>query len=323
VTKPKVLVTGVGGVIGYGIVNAIKMAKLPVEVIGADADKEAVGFCFVNDRVVIPRANEPGYTEFLVKYITRHEVNLVIPGLDHDVHRMVVDRQAFQGNGFITILPDEQVYKITEDKWNTHLFLKSCGLPVIATYRLEEEEELILGGLKFPMIAKPRSSSAGKGLVEIENQEDFRYYQKKYGHSAYIVQEKVGQDDMEFTCGSYQPKDSRLLGPIILKRRLGYGSTIKAKSIIFPEVADRVNQVLTLLGGAAGPYCTQIRLSESGPLVLEINARCSSSTSIKALMNFNEPAMLIREVIFGEHLDPPDLISDKTVCRYLFDQILP
>ncbi|MGO8762367.1 MAG: ATP-grasp domain-containing protein [Desulfobaccales bacterium] len=322
-TKPKVLVTGVGGVIGYGIVNAIKMAKLPVEVIGAEADKEAVGFCFVNDRVVIPRANEPGYTEFLVKYITRHGVNLVIPGVDHDLHRMVADRSAFQGNGFMTILPDEQVYKITEDKWNTHLFLKSHGIPVIPTFCLEEDEKLILSKLNFPMIAKPRSSSAGKGLVEVENKDDFRYYQKKYSKSAYIVQEKVGHDDMEFTCGSYQVKDSRLFGPIILKRKLGYGSTMKGKSIIFPEIADRVNQVLTVLGGGAGPYCTQIRLNNSCPLVLEINARFSSSTSIKALMGFNEPAMLIKEAIFEERLEHPDLIFNKTVCRYLLDQILP
>lgn len=321
--KPKVLVTGLGGVIGYGIINAIKMAGLPVEIIGADADKEAVGFCFVKDRVVIPKANEPGYTEFLADYIARQGVTLVIPGIDQDLHRMVADRHVFQGNGFMTILPDEQVYKITEDKWNTHLFLKSHGVPVIPTFCLEEDEELILGNLNFPMIAKPRSSSAGKGLVEIEDKEDFRYYQRKYSRSAYLVQEKVGHDDTEFTCGSYQTTDSRLFGPIILKRRLGYGSTIKAKSVIFPEVAERVNQVLTLLKGATGPYCTQIRFRKSCPLVLEINPRFSSSTSIKALMGFNEPAMLIRELIFGERLEHHDLIINKTVCRYLFDQILP
>ena len=246
-TKPKVLVTGVGGVIGYGIIKAIKMAGLPVEVIGADADNEAVGFCFVEDHVVIPKAIEPGYTEFLTDYIVRQGVSLVIPGVDHDLHRMVADRPAFQGGGFMTILPDEQVYKVTEDKWNTHLFLKSHGVPVIPTFCLEEDEKLILSNLNFPMIAKPRSSSAGKGLVEVENEDDFRFYQKKYGRNAYIVQEKVGHDDMEFTCGSYQVKDSRLLGPIILKRKLGYGSTVKAKSIIFPEIADRVNQVLTVL----------------------------------------------------------------------------
>jgi carbamoyl-phosphate synthase large subunit len=323
VTRARVLVTGVGGVIGYGIIQAIKMAGLPVEVIGADADKDAVGFCFADKRVVIPRAKEPGYTQFLLAYIEQQGVTLVIPGIDQDLHRMVADRHVFQGNNFITILPDQRVYDITADKWNTYLLLKSHGIPVIPTHRFEEDEELILSHLKFPIIAKPRLSSAGKGLVEIENLQDFRYYQKKYGSSAYLVQEKIGHDNLEFTCGSYQTQDHRLLGPVILKRKLGYGSTIKGESVSCSEVAERANQVLALLGGGAGPYCTQIRLSDSCPLVLEINARCSSSTSIKALMGFNEPAFIIREFIFGEQLEYPHLILNKTVCRYLVDQILP
>lgn len=322
-TRYRVLVTGVGGVIGYGIIKAIKMAGLAVEVIGADADKVAVGFCFADEQVVIPKAKEPGYTQFLVEYIERQGVALVIPGVDHDLHRMVADRDAFQGNSFITILPDQRVYEITNDKWNTYVFLKSHGIPVIPTHLLEEDADLILSHLKFPLIAKPRSSSAGKGLVEIENLEDFRYYRKKYGGRAYIVQEKVGNDNMEFTCGSYQTKGSRLLGPVILKRKLGYGSTIKGESVSFPAVSERVNQVLALLGGSAGPYCTQIRVSDSCPLVLEVNARCSSSTSIKALMGFNEPEFIIRDFIFGEQLDHPNVILNKTVCRYLIDQILP
>ena len=110
-SRPRVMVTGVGAVIGFGIIQALRRSKPEVELIGADADELAVGFHFADQGVPIPRADAPDYTEFLVGYAKKNDVSLLIPGIEQDLDRMVEDRDAFQGSGFITLLPEQKVYE--------------------------------------------------------------------------------------------------------------------------------------------------------------------------------------------------------------------
>lgn len=317
--RPKIMVTGVGAVIGFGIIQALRSVDLEVEIIGADADELAVGFHFADRGVTIPRADAPDYTEFLVGYAKSNEVAILIPGIEQDLDRMVKDREAFQGSGFFSLLPEQEVYEVTSDKWKTHLFLGAEGFSTIPTLKLDGDESRILGSLSFPMVFKPRTGFAGKGLVEIHDREAFRFFRKRVDPEDYIVQEKVGSDQEEFTCGSYISEDGRLFGPVVLRRALGYGSTIRATCEEHPDLEDMVNSVLTALGAHAGPYCTQMRLSSKGPVILEINARFSSSTSIKAMMGFNEPEMLVRELLFDQAPKGIRLAYGKTVNRYLAD----
>src|SRR5271155_4521825 len=83
-----ILVTGVGAVIGYGIVRSLRASKFPVRIVGMDIYADAVGqrWCDVFEQAV--RADDPRYPEHVAELILRHSIHLVIPGIEQDVDRL-------------------------------------------------------------------------------------------------------------------------------------------------------------------------------------------------------------------------------------------
>jgi carbamoyl-phosphate synthase large subunit len=223
--------------------------------------------------------------------------------------------------GIKVALPDAKTYSVTNDKWLTHQFLTQKGIPATPTLLLSEPVDALLAQMDFPLIIKQRRGSGGKGLRLVNDLESLHLLRRQLHGREYLVQPLVGREDEEFTCGSYRTLTGRLLGPILLRRKLGYGSTIKATSEYRPELALWVNQLLSHLSGQ-GPFCCQVRMVDEEPRLLEVNYRLSSSTSIKASLGFNEPAMLVQELILGQEPSEPKITWGQTIARYLEDMVL-
>lgn len=318
--KQKVLVTGTGAVIGYGILRALQLADLKVEVWASDADPKAVGFGFAHKQHVILRADDPNFVDPFLEFGQANGPALILPGIEQDVDRLMKERQLLTKAGFQVALPSEQIYRITNDKYSTFQFFSEQGLPVIPTCLLSEPLETLMALGDFPMIVKPRLGSGGKGIQVSEDRDSLNFWRSRLNQQDYIVQPLIGREDDEFTCGAYRTNSGKLLGPIMLRRKLGYGSTIKATSEYHPQLKEFVGNVLDCLA-EPGPYCCQVRWTDGAPWLLEVNARLSSSTSIKALLGFNEPAMLVGEILFGQEPEDPHILWGKTVTRYLADSM--
>ena len=86
-----ILVTGVGAIIGYGIVRSLRASRFPVRIVGMDIFQDAVGqrWCDAFEQAV--RADQPSYPEHLAELISRHSIDLVIPGIEQDMHRLAAD----------------------------------------------------------------------------------------------------------------------------------------------------------------------------------------------------------------------------------------
>jgi carbamoyl-phosphate synthase large subunit len=74
--------------------------------------------------------------------------------------------------------------------------------------------------------------------------------------------------------------------------------------------------------GAEGPTNFQFRIANGKPMLLEINPRISSATSIRAAFGFNEAAMCVDHYLHGKKIRQPPLRSG-TAVRYLADIITP
>ena len=123
----------------------------------------------------------------------------------------------------------------------------------------------------------------------------------------------------EYTCSIFGIRDGSFVNPICLERELsGEGATSKAINI---EINDELLQVLTLLSQKClfeGPTNIQFIKFNSKYLLLEINARISSSTSIRTLFGINEAEMCIEYYFFSQI---PKIRKQKysKVIRYIKD----
>lgn len=313
-----VLVTGVGAIIGYGIIRSLRELPHPVKIIGTDIYSDAVGqhWCDHFEKGVL--ASSPEHTDFIRQTIKNHSVDLVMPGIEQDVHRLAQDAHSLKEVSAQFVLNDLNLIAIAKDKWQLHLKLGEEGFPTIQSYIGGTFEDLSRK-LSLPFLIKPRKSYASKGVEKINTIEEFEYWKRKLGDN-FLAQEIVGHDDAEFTVGAFGLGNGTCTQKIVFQRKLsGEGATAKAKVAELPELESLVDRLVEVFR-PIGPTNLQFRMHRDRYLLLEINPRFSSSTSLRTAFGFNEPAMCIQYYL--EHRTPStNPIRMGSAIRFIEDLI--
>ncbi|MGG4049557.1 ATP-grasp domain-containing protein [Paenibacillus favisporus] len=285
-----ILVTGVGAIIGYGIIKSLRKSKYKVNIIGIDIYEDAVGqhWCDHFERGIL--ASDPSFSNFLLKIIDKYQIDLVIPGIEQDINRIVKDFEMLKNSNAKFVLNNFELLNIAEDKWTTRLKMEEHGIRTIPSYIKGKYSE-IAEDLGVPMLLKPRRSYASKGITEINCEEDFNYWLNKMRDN-FMVQRIIGNSSSEFTAGVFVTNqgDSQ---KIIMQRQLsGEGATSKAKVIINKELENEIDRLITIFK-PEGPTNFQFRYEDGYYYLLEINPRISSSTSLRTSFGYNEAEMCV------------------------------
>jgi carbamoyl-phosphate synthase large subunit len=99
----------------------------------------------------------------------------------------------------------------------------------------------------------------------------------------------------------------------------GEGATVKAHVVELPEMNAQLAQLVDIFK-PVGPTNFQFRQHEGEILLLEINPRISSSTSLRTAFGYNEAAMCIEYYLQGEVPEKRPLRSGRAV-RYIEDMV--
>lgn len=287
-----VVVTGVSALIGQGIVSGLQ--NLPnVSIIGVDKRFTQYARKICKRFIIKPDFEEHSddYVNFWRELIVEHAVNLIVPGISIDVDFFSRNRKAFRAVGCEIVLNNEDLIRLCHDKWAFHEKLQKHNFITIPSSINTEWDQLegMLG--KPPYIFKPRKGEGSQGIVLIEDKIDFDYWSKRNKNN-YIVQTIVGNDENEFTVGTFGLGGGEIIDDIIIMRRKlsRSGSTVYASIVNSTVISDAVRAV-SLIFQPIGPTNFQFRLAHGTPYLLEINPRFSSSTSMKVCFGFNEAAM--------------------------------
>jgi len=89
----------------------------------------------------------------------------------------------------------------------------------------------------------------------------------------------------------------------------------------FPEVAKQCEEVALALG-ARGPLNIQCRLVDRVVYIFEINPRFSGTTSLRAMVGFNEPDVLIRKHVLNEKIIPHFKYGSGIILRGLSEVLI-
>lgn len=318
--KYNVLVTAVGAIVGYGIVDGLHMSGYDVNVIGTDIYPDAVGQYFCDNFIGAVPAADPGYINFLKNIIDRQNIDLVLFGIEQELLSVADAWDSLGDYKSRLAVNNPWLTAICNDKWRTSEWLKENGLAEYAIPGVIEGSFTdISRKLGCPFMLKPRDSRASKGIYVVDNKEDFDFYSKKMGTS-FMAQQIVGDFDHEYTVGVFGNGKGGHAGSIILRRTLSHeGATQKAWVVNDAEIDSAVHR-LTAAAKPEGPCNFQFRTVNGKPLLLEINPRISSSTSIRSKFGYNEPAMCIEYYCKGHMPDAP-AVRKGTALRYITDWV--
>lgn len=315
-----VLVTGVGAIIGYGILRSLKAARPDLTLIGTDIYHDAVGQRWADRFIPVPFTADAAYPEFLRRIIADEHVDFVIPGIEQDTHFFSDNRSLFRELGVAVCLNCRNLIDRSRDKWLMYQELEAAFPEInIPTY-LNDDFDFLERTLGLPFIVKPRKGYASKGLVRIRDRERFEALGSKVGE-VLLAQPIVGTEDEEYTVAAFGDGKGDYLASIVLQRRLAVdGST--AKAVVRPDVAlENVLRPIFLHFKPVGPTNLQFRRIGAAWKLLEINPRISSSTSVRTAFGYNEAEMALEFFLNHASISQPK-IRRGSVIRYIEDSVV-
>lgn len=314
--KYNILVTGIGAIIGYGIIRSLKNCRYAVNLTGMDVFNDAVGQHWCDSFIQSIWASDEKYCDFLADVMTKYNIDLVFFGTEQEIYALNENRQGFRGDYSKLVLNRKELIELTKDKWCFYQYLSAHNCKTIKSL-VAGDYNTVAQELGMPCLLKPRCSSASKGITEIHTMEDYYYWKNKMGKN-FMVQEIVGNDDQEYTVGVFGLGDGSFSQSITFLRKLGRdGSTVKAQTVDIAQLNDEVNK-LTALFKPIGPTNYQFRLHKGDFLLLEINPRISSSMSLRTAFGFNEAEMCLEFFLENKKPSPVNLIQG-TAIRYIED----
>jgi carbamoyl-phosphate synthase large subunit len=291
-----VLVTGIGAIIGQGIIRSLKASGRSVKIIGLDRSARPPGPGWCDLFVQKPRCDEgsDAYLDFWLELIRKERIDLVLPGLEIDM--LFLDGQratlAKQCDSCALALNHSALIALAGDKWLMHQFLEGHGMPVIPTTVGAGWDEALAVLGAAPILLKPRQGNGSRGIVHLHDREDFSYWTRK-ASEPWMLQRIVGSDDEEYTVGSFGLGNGQAVAPIVMRRRLsGAGNTLQAEVVEHPLIEKRVAALNALLK-PRGPTNYQFRVQGGEAYLLEVNPRFSSSNSLRTRFGYNEARMAL------------------------------
>ncbi|MEO6306056.1 MAG: ATP-grasp domain-containing protein [Bacteroidia bacterium] len=318
-TKINIGVTGTGSLIGQAIIKSVQRSSLndKINCVGFDYFESTVGSFWCNKNYVLPdilkdRTKETFWLETIVNVVLENKIRLLFIGVDFELILFAkYKKEIEEKTNAIVMVSSSKVIEIADDKYLTYKFLKENNLFHPESYL---PDQINYEDLQFPMIVKPRVGARSVGVSKIFNADSLRSAIQKLKEP--IIQECIGNDQEEFTCGVIFLNDE-IKQTIVLRRTLKEGNTFLSYfKNDFPDIITEYVKNVAVHLQPFGACNFQLRLDEKGiPKIFEINSRHSGTTYIRSLFGFMEIEYIINQILFNKELKFQ--MKEGTVVRFV------
>jgi carbamoyl-phosphate synthase large subunit len=317
------IITGVGGGVGQSIIKALNLSmerkgNITYRIVGVDADAFASGLYRTDVGYTVPKANEEEYVDRMIEVIQEEDADILIPGSDPEVLKIAKNRRTIATEGDVEVLVSpEKTVRVGLDKWETFKYLDQNGFKTPHTVLPQNVDELIdIQG--FPIVIKPRTGSASRGLFIATDRKELDYALSHSNDSIaqeYLVPENwetnLDKDDLKRQIDEYSTevivsKEGKVVNSLSNWRKMDKGVPSVAKIRPYNELREACEKIVRSLD-AVGPVNLQARITEEGPTFFEINTRFSGSTAVRCVAGFNGPDTMVRNLVLGEDIKKSDL----------------
>lgn len=258
-----------------------KALEMGLQVIAVDMDPEAVGFKVPG---VICENISSTDTENVLLAARRHEINGIMTlASDKPMRTVAVVAKAL---GLPGISP--QTALNTTDKGQMRTVLKEHGVAVPEFYLVRSWAEYLDAVSKFEdsCIVKPVDNSGSRGVTlllnssSLDKKKEAYNYSKKYSDSGNILVEEYMQGpevsveafSIDGVCYVIQITDKITTGPPYFVE-IGHNQPSSLPVVTKNEIKDLAGAAVKATGILEGPSHTEIKLTDSGPKIVELGAR--------------------------------------------------
>jgi carbamoyl-phosphate synthase large subunit len=341
------MITAVGDAsVGEQILKALRIAG-GYHIVGVDMGRHQVNFARVDEAFVVPPASDPSYLEAVLTIADARGVQVLFPGSEPELRCLSEHREEVAAAGILLPIAPRSVIDTGMDKLRTAAFLADHGFAHPRFARISRAE--IADVDWYPVVVKPAVGGGGSVDCYIaQTPRELECLAELMGDRAagLMVQEYVGTPDAEFTVGVLHDLDGRFVNSIAIRRELQSVLNVRmrvpnrtTRSDLGPmlvissgfshgavehdaQVLAQCEAVAAALG-ARGPVNIQCRVVGGTVQVFEINPRYSGTTSLRAMVGYNEPDALVRRHLLGEELVTRFPYREGRIHRGLVETFVP
>lgn len=342
------LVTAVGGIgVGEQILKALLLVG-EYRLVAADMDPWCPQFALADVSVSLPSASDPNYLYALFDACERNRVDIVFVGSEAELTVVSEVRDQFAAAGILVAVNLASTVRTCMDKDATSAFLRAQGFSVPRHVLVRQHADCV-GIDWFPVVVKPYRGGRGSRDCYVAQERRQLHALLDYlapQSTTMMVQEYVGDPDSEYTVGVLCDLDGVFLNSIAVHRRLDLALSVRQAVLNdsgrcdlgdelvissgisqgtvgpFPEVTGPCERIAAALD-ARGPINVQCRLVDGEVVVFEVNPRFSGTTSLRAMVGYNEPDLLIRHHLLGETIPERFPYRPATILRSLREWAVP
>ena len=287
----RVLVSGVAGDIGLGVGRILQEWGIFDRIHGIDISDDHPASIIFHQVDVAPKADHLNYLDWLTEYIYVNKIDVFIP--TSEVEILVVSSEINRVQKLCKVLiNDPFLVEKCLDKHETLNFLSANNIAVpanglVGKYNLP---------LQYPVITKPRRGQGSKGIQKVDS-----VSMLKACPNEYVWQEYLTPENEEYTCAIYVAKNlsTRIL---VLKRLLINGFTGKGLVVNNHLINNYVENIAKAFN-RSGLFNIQLRLTDEGPKLFEINPRLSSTLVFRDKLGFHDLRWWMSECL---HIELPE-----------------
>lgn len=269
--KIRIIRTASGSMPAWGLIN--ELINNGFDVIGVDSNPLSFALYMLEESFVIPRGNEPGFIDAVIKIAENEKVKAIISGPEEELIPLSKNKDLFEKKGICVLCPDYESVSVCADKLLTHNFFVGNNIPSPRNFPTVSEAE-------FPCIVKPRFGRGGENVYVARNLEELTFYIKRVNEP--IVQEFI--DGEEYTIDILTDRAGNAIS-VVPRIRINTesGVSVKGKTVKDKELIIYSRQIVKELK-LFGPSNIQCIKNSNGVKFLEINTRFGGGSilSIKA-----------------------------------------
>ena len=335
-----VLVTCVGSGVGQSAIDSLNLSR-DFKIVGCDGNTNvyAHSYCDIFEKVPSIYADE--YFDVILNTCLRHNVDIIIPGHDHELSLFAAQLEKFNDKGIEVIVSQPDLIEISRDKKIWFDYWKPLGCNIVPTFFVSEFKENPDTSI-FPAIVKPSGGSASQGISIINTLEDLDDVNADDIIQPYLFPEKndpnydaikkavIGGDFIQRSEISIQlifSKKSKFVGIFLSKNTLKNGVPIYIDPID-PDSFEHLDEILKFVPhcekkGVKGPVNIQGRISDKGLFFFEMNMRFTGITGNRALLGFNEVQYLVHNFLGKNTIDLKNYSKGKKGVRQVACSTIP
>lgn len=299
-----ILITGIGGNVGYGILRNIKQAYgSQIALIGTNTVKVSAGNHMCDEVYEVPFSTDANYIPTIKRICDTHSISLIIPSTDYETYVLASHHQELPP---VAVSPAATT-KIFLDKYLSYVHLTNAGLGFAESILPSNYTNNF-----STCIAKPREGRGSRNIhINPANPTAFT--------DDYVIQPLL--KGKEITTAFYVTKKNELHGHITLERELMSGATNSCEVVTAydNEMEVYLNKLIHSFE-IKGSCNVQSIVTEDGIVPFEVNCRISGTNSIRSQFGFKDVAYTVDEWLYGNAPQQPAIIHGCAI-RILSDII--